>query len=38
MFLLFSNQLGCFGSLHISAVITVIVLSQLGMINLGTGW
>lgn len=38
MFLFFSNKLGCFGSLLISAVVTIIVLSLLGMINLGTGW
>lgn len=38
MFLFFSNKLGCFGSLLISAVITIVVLSLLGMIKLGTGW
>jgi hypothetical protein len=34
MFLFFSNRLGCFGSLLVSAVITVILLAALGVLNL----
>ena len=34
MFLFFSNRLGCFGSLLLSAVITVVLLLILGVINL----
>ena len=35
MFFFFSNQLGCFWSLVISAVATLILLVILGVINLG---
>ena len=38
LFLFFSNKLGCFGSLLISAILTILVLSLLGLINLGSGW
>jgi hypothetical protein len=34
MFLFFSNRLGCFGSLLVSAVITLILLVVLGVIQL----
>jgi hypothetical protein len=34
MFLFFSNRLGCFGSLLLSAVITLILLVALGVIRL----
>ena len=34
MFLFFSNRLGCFGSLLVSAIITVVLLIVLGVINL----
>ena len=33
MFLFFSNRLGCFGSLLLSAVITVILLIALGVLD-----
>jgi len=32
MFLFFSNRLGCFGSLLVSAVLTVILLLILGVL------
>ena len=32
MFLFFSNRLGCFGSLLVSAIITVILLIILGVL------
>jgi hypothetical protein len=32
MFLFFSNRLGCFGSLLVSAVLTVILLLVLGVL------
>lgn len=32
MFLFFSNRLGCFGSLLVSAIITVILLILLGVL------
>ena len=32
MFLFFSNRLGCFGSLLISAIITVVLLLILGVL------
>lgn len=32
MFLFFSNKLGCFGSLLISGILTIIVLSLFGLI------
>jgi hypothetical protein len=32
MFLLFSNRLGCFGSLLVSAIITVVLLILLGVL------
>jgi hypothetical protein len=32
MFLFFSNRLGCFGSLLVSAVITVVILLLLNVI------
>ena len=35
MFLFFSNNLGCGGSLLVSAVVTVILLLLLGVIELG---
>jgi hypothetical protein len=35
VFLFFSNRLGCFGSLVVSAVATLILLLILGVINLG---
>lgn len=35
MFLFFSNNLGCAGSLLVSAVVTVILLLLLGVIELG---
>ena len=34
MFLFFSNRLGCFGSLLLSALITLILLVVLGVIEL----
>jgi hypothetical protein len=34
MFLFFSNRLGCFGSLLLSAVVTLILLLALGVIRL----
>jgi hypothetical protein len=34
MFLFFSNGLGCFGSLLVSALVTVVLLVVLGVINL----
>ncbi len=34
MFLFFSNRLGCFGSLLLSAAVTLILLLVLGVINL----
>ena len=33
MFLFFSNRLGCFGSLLLSAFVTLILLLALGVIN-----
>jgi hypothetical protein len=33
MFLFFSNGLGCFGSLLVSAVITLILLIALGVVD-----
>jgi hypothetical protein len=35
MFFLFSNKLGCLGSLLISALLTIIGLAILGVINVG---
>jgi hypothetical protein len=35
MFFFFSNRLGCFGSLLVSAVATLLLLLVLGVINLG---
>lgn len=35
MFLFFSNNLGCAGSLLVSAVVTVILLLLLGVIEVG---
>ena len=35
MFFLFSNRLGCLGSLLVSAVATLLLLLVLGVINLG---
>ena len=35
MFLFFSNNLGCGGSLLVSAVVTVILLLLFGVIELG---
>jgi hypothetical protein len=35
MFLFFSNRLGCFGSLLVSALITLVLLLVLGVIDLG---
>jgi hypothetical protein len=32
MFLFFSNRLGCFGSLLVSAIVTVIILILLGVL------
>jgi hypothetical protein len=32
MFLFFSNRLGCFGSLLVSAIITVVLLIVLGVL------
>jgi hypothetical protein len=32
MFLFFSNRLGCFGSLLVSAIITVVLLLILGVL------
>lgn len=37
MFFLFSNKLGCLGSLLVSAIITLILLALLGIINFGGG-
>ncbi len=34
MFLFFSNRLGCFGSLLVSALITLVLLVVLGVIQL----
>jgi hypothetical protein len=33
MFLFFSNRLGCFGSLVVSALITLVLLLALGVIR-----
>jgi len=33
MFLFFSNRLGCFGSLLVSAIITVVLLIALGVLD-----
>jgi len=33
MFLFFSNRLGCFGSLLVSAIITVLLLIALGVLD-----
>jgi hypothetical protein len=33
MFLFFSNRLGCFGSLLLSAVVTLVLLLALGVIQ-----
>jgi len=33
MFLFFSNRLGCFGSLLLSAIVTVILLIALGVLD-----
>jgi hypothetical protein len=33
VFLFFSNRLGCFGSLMISLVVTLILLAALGVFN-----
>ena len=38
MFLFFSNRVGCFGSLLISGLLTIIILGLLGVINLHSGW
>ncbi len=35
MFVFFSNQLGCMGSLLLSAAVTLILLLLLGVIDLG---
>ena len=35
MFLFFSNNLGCAGSLLVSAVVTLILLLLLGVIEIG---
>jgi hypothetical protein len=32
MFLFFSNRLGCFGSLLVSLVVTVVLLALLGLL------
>ena len=37
MFFLFSNKLGCLGSLLFSAILTLVLLTLLGIINLGGG-
>lgn len=37
MFFLFANKLGCMGSLLISAVLTLILLSLLGVLNFSSG-
>ena len=34
MFLFFSNRLGCFGSLLMSAIVTLILLVALGVLDL----
>jgi hypothetical protein len=34
MFLFFSNRLGCFGSLLVSAIVTLILLVALGVVSL----
>jgi hypothetical protein len=34
MFLFFSNRLGCFGSLIVSAIVTVVLLIALGVLDL----
>jgi hypothetical protein len=34
MFLFFSNRLGCFGSLLVSAIVTLILLVVLGVVDL----
>jgi hypothetical protein len=34
MFLFFSNRLGCFGSLMLSAVVTLVLLLAFGVIRL----
>jgi hypothetical protein len=35
VFVFFSNQLGCFGSILVSAVLTLIILVITGVIQLG---
>lgn len=35
MFIFFSNSLGCWGSLLVSAIVTLILLLVLGVIDLG---
>jgi hypothetical protein len=37
LFFLFSNRLGCLGSLLVTAVGTLIILALLGFINFGGG-
>lgn len=37
MFFLFSNKLGCLGSLAVSALLTVILLMVLGVVDFGSG-
>jgi len=37
MFFLFSNRLGCLGSVLISVVITVVLLFMFGMLRFWTG-
>ena len=32
MFLFFSNRLGCLGSLHVSALVTIVLLLILGVL------
>jgi len=35
MFVVFSNRLGCLGSLLVSAILTLLLLLVLGVIDLG---
>lgn len=38
MFLLFSNGLGCLGSLAVSALLTLVLLIVFGWVHLPQGW
>lgn len=38
MFFMFSNKLGCLGSLLISAAVTLLLLVVLGFVQMPGGW